>query len=113
MKLCEICGLRPGQVEHHILPRALGGSEKNSNKQLICRECHSKIHPYLRYPKGKRAGIPFFKNELATYYGKDDHVCKKAKHLAKISKARATNRHNQSFGQSRSDKLPRMRYKAS
>lgn len=90
-KLCEQCKLRPVQVEHHILPRALGGSNKKSNRQWLCRECHAQIHPFMRYPKGKRAGIPFFKDVLATYFGKDRTIHEKSKHLAQIAKSRAQN----------------------
>ena len=48
----------------------------------------------MRYPKGKRAGVPFFTNALGTYYGKDNHVRKKSQHLAKIIKDRAQNSFN-------------------
>lgn len=95
--LCARCRRNPVSVEHHILPRALGGSGHRSNKQWLCRVCHAFLHPYLRYPKGKRIGKPFFLNEIGTYYGKDKTIHEKAKYLATIDKLRAQNHSSQGF----------------
>jgi len=46
----------------------------------------------MQRPKGRRKGIPFWSNELATYYQERSHVYQKAKHLAQVIKDRAKNR---------------------
>lgn len=45
-KKCELCGLDILQVldSHHIIPRALGGSDKQENKITLCANCHRMIH---------------------------------------------------------------------
>jgi len=39
-----IIDARPAYVEHHILPKSLGGSNDSDNKCWLCAECHDKIH---------------------------------------------------------------------
>lgn len=37
--LCQVCK-RPGYIVDHIKPLCEGGSDDDSNKQLICSPCH-------------------------------------------------------------------------
>ncbi len=50
--LCRSCG-RPAQEVDHIVPRALGGSDRRENLQALCSSCHSA--KTLRDRDGKRA----------------------------------------------------------
>ena len=44
---CEECGST--NIEdltiHHKTPLGMGGNNERSNLQVLCRECHEKIHP--------------------------------------------------------------------
>ena len=44
---------------HHIVPRSLGGSDRDSNLAWVCTECHGKIHgrDFLKARELQRAGI--------------------------------------------------------
>lgn len=43
--MCNTCGLVCDELQiHHILPRALGGTDIPTNLVSICLDCHSKIH---------------------------------------------------------------------
>jgi len=45
MKTCPTCGLANFDFHrHHILPRSLGGLDRDSNIVKICKCCHGKIH---------------------------------------------------------------------
>ncbi|MCE3605833.1 HNH endonuclease [Massilia sp. P8910] len=37
--LCQVCK-RPGYLVDHIKPLCEGGSDEDSNKQLLCKPCH-------------------------------------------------------------------------
>lgn len=37
--LCQVCH-RPGYIVDHTIPLWEGGSDEDSNKQLICKPCH-------------------------------------------------------------------------
>lgn len=43
--LCQIClragRSRMGSEVDHIVPLCVGGSDEASNKELVCRECHT------------------------------------------------------------------------
>ena len=43
--LCQPClrlgRYRPGRICDHIVPRAFGGSDEDSNRQTICDDCHA------------------------------------------------------------------------
>jgi len=45
---CAICGYssddRSRLHEHHITPRAAGGTEDMWNKVVLCPNCHAKVH---------------------------------------------------------------------
>lgn len=40
---CEICG-KKSEVAHHIVERAMGGSDEFVNLMALCRACHTIIH---------------------------------------------------------------------
>ena len=41
---CATCGDRGKLVLHHIKPRSEGGGNGASNLQILCEECHRKVH---------------------------------------------------------------------
>ena len=41
---CLLCGKPRIEHDHHIVPKALGGSDTISNIAGICHECHEKLH---------------------------------------------------------------------
>lgn len=41
---CAACGKQERLVLHHIRPRSEGGTNDPINLQLLCEECHRKIH---------------------------------------------------------------------
>jgi hypothetical protein len=79
--ICEDCKRAPASTAHAILPTSLGGSHEISNVKHLCRPCHEKYHPFMRYPPGRRAGVPFFKTPLGNYYRGNRHDKPKAKYL--------------------------------
>lgn len=46
---CENCGFDVKEVLdiHHIIPKALGGSDESDNKVTLCANCHRMIHAGL------------------------------------------------------------------
>ena len=46
MKLtfCVACGRDHDLNHHHLVPRAVGGSDDETNLITLCRECHGKAH---------------------------------------------------------------------
>ena len=43
--LCNTCGVICEELhKHHILPKAMGGTDISTNLIHICLDCHSKIH---------------------------------------------------------------------
>ena len=42
MECCN-CG-SPADHLHHIVPRALGGSDRQSNLAPLCESCHGLVH---------------------------------------------------------------------
>jgi hypothetical protein len=40
---CLFCDSRDGLEEHHIVPRRLGGTERDGNLITVCGSCHKKI----------------------------------------------------------------------
>lgn len=54
---CDNCGNTKNLEIAHIVPLAVGGTEKKSNIAVLCQECHNKQHANLNYIKlGKRKG---------------------------------------------------------
>lgn len=54
---CDFCDSEEDLHLHHILPRSMGGKNELANIQLICRDCHLKVHQQIRIissPKKKR-----------------------------------------------------------
>ena len=37
---CQLCGVRPSELIHHILPIAQGGTNDLDNLLAVCRTCH-------------------------------------------------------------------------
>jgi hypothetical protein len=50
LDFCVACGERdPASLEHHhLVPRAVGGSDDNANLITLCHLCHGKAHGYQR-----------------------------------------------------------------
>lgn len=46
--VCKICNNHSVVVEHHITSKCYGGTNKKSNKSLLCPTCHSMVH-YGKY----------------------------------------------------------------
>jgi len=44
LDFCVMCGTKKNLHNHHVVPRALGGSDKKSNLITVCVRCHAKIH---------------------------------------------------------------------
>lgn len=44
---CRLCG-EPAYCMHHILPLCKGGDNSPSNLIPVCRNCHKKIHPFMK-----------------------------------------------------------------
>lgn len=51
---CQHCGWKSqdgrGLNVHHIVPRSRGGSDEPSNLAVLCKDCHSLIHPHMKDP---------------------------------------------------------------
>lgn len=37
---CRVCGAAPPNELHHLVPRAIGGDDRNANIVPLCRDCH-------------------------------------------------------------------------
>jgi 5-methylcytosine-specific restriction endonuclease McrA len=58
--LCQIVDKRDGRKccncketndrldHHHIVPIGQGGTNRLTNIKIVCYECHSKIHPWMK-----------------------------------------------------------------
>jgi hypothetical protein len=44
LTFCVACGRDHDLNHHHLVPRAAGGSDDESNLITLCRECHGKVH---------------------------------------------------------------------
>ncbi|QLE85420.1 HNH endonuclease [Shewanella sp. Scap07] len=44
LNLCVICGATDGLENHHIIPRAEGGSDEDTNILTLCTSCHANLH---------------------------------------------------------------------
>lgn len=44
---CFICG-QPAYCMHHIIPISRGGDNSENNLKPICRNCHKKVHPFMK-----------------------------------------------------------------
>lgn len=47
---CVACGNKDNLHQHHLVPKAAGGSDDDSNLIALCGECHGRLH-------GKRLGV--------------------------------------------------------
>jgi 5-methylcytosine-specific restriction endonuclease McrA len=45
---CRICGGAPPNELHHLVPRAMGGDDRNANLVPLCHDCHRKVTNYDR-----------------------------------------------------------------
>ena len=63
---CEICGRMTNLTIHHKVPKSEGGSLMPDNIQVLCKDCHRKVHStkhsrnvwkirIVRYEKGKES----------------------------------------------------------
>lgn len=43
---CQKCGqwIEPGVIPHHIIFKSQGGSDTMENLEMLCQNCHYKIH---------------------------------------------------------------------
>ena len=66
--LCELCG-KPGEIVHHkkhITPKNINNpfiTLSFDNLQLVCRECHEKIH---RPVENQAEGLTFIDGKLVS-----------------------------------------------
>ena len=67
------CGLcyEPLVFLHHIIPKSMGGDNKNGNVVGLCASCHSRLHAYynkLALIEARAAcGDLFFENALRSF----------------------------------------------
>jgi hypothetical protein len=56
MKLdfCVACGGKNDLNHHHLMPRAVGGSDDDDNLVTLCRKCHGRVHGALWAPVKER-----------------------------------------------------------
>jgi 5-methylcytosine-specific restriction endonuclease McrA len=45
---CEICGYTGMLVVHHVIPVQFGGTNADSNYQLLCEKCHADAHGVIK-----------------------------------------------------------------
>ena len=46
---CINCKNEEGPLDHHhVVPISAGGTNRLTNIRIVCRECHSKIHPWMK-----------------------------------------------------------------
>ena len=43
-KRCLLNPSHKATVQHHIVPRSVGGSDNEDNLAWLCNECHAKVH---------------------------------------------------------------------
>jgi len=43
-KGCFMCGINKKITKHHVIPKSLGGTERDDYKLSVCRGCHDEIH---------------------------------------------------------------------
>ena len=57
MECCN-CGA-PAAHQHHIVPRAVGGTDRPSNLAPVCERCHGLIHEraFVRHQQLTKAGL--------------------------------------------------------
>lgn len=67
---CINCN-KPATDLHHVIPIALGGTNKDSNIVPLCAECHGKIHDkdFIKMRRLQREGIALAK-ERGAYKGR-------------------------------------------
>ena len=54
IKNCEVCGKDNVKLEfHHKIPVCAGGSNKPSNIQIVCKDCHKKSYYDLKNEWGE------------------------------------------------------------
>jgi 5-methylcytosine-specific restriction endonuclease McrA len=46
---CGNCGGTGEMHVHHIVPLSKGGTNQLSNMKTLCKECHERIHPHMKY----------------------------------------------------------------
>lgn len=62
---CLVCGTKPPNELHHILPRDRGGEDKAKNICALCRICHDRIE--LRQPDAVRKFLAALDDDTYAY----------------------------------------------
>lgn len=72
--LCERCGITDPRVlvDHHIKPRAEGGSDDSANIVTLCRNCHVIVHGELKAKQTTQALINY--SLIPDFEGDDEGV---------------------------------------
>jgi len=82
LKVCANCGADSELVIHHIVPLALGGSNRTSNLVCLCTSCHSLMHSGIkisdlnkprRKPAGRKRGVDEIGDYKTIRYLADKH----------------------------------------
>lgn len=67
LRECGNCGSTDALTVHHVVPRALGGTERDTNKVVLCWPCHAKVHNFgSGYVEAQRRGYERAKAEGRT-----------------------------------------------
>lgn len=73
-KICEKCKLTEDIHVHHLNYKRLGGKERNSDLQVLCKKCHMELHG-LKYDgktkikKKKHKGLPKYRKIAIERFG--------------------------------------------
>lgn len=51
---CFVCGIRTDLIRHHIIQLQNGGYNSKRNIVVLCENCHSDVHPWLKIKNGAR-----------------------------------------------------------
>lgn len=82
---CYICGYKIFLEQHHIIPRAKGGSDGIENVIALCPNCHREVHHFGFYSeqellelKHKKESGPYIKSpggESSRYPLHHPYIC--------------------------------------
>ncbi len=80
---CVECGkdlARDGGHVHHVMPRALGGSDEPSNLISLCQICHASVHPNLQGRLARRM-LERAATWLAAWVDREGQLARATKHF--------------------------------